>query len=118
MDHRGISLLLIDALNLVRRVYAAQPGEDGPERTEGARTSCLQSLKRALRQSAPTHAACVFDGEGPSWRHELEPAYKEGHKPMPEALRAALDGYREAFREVGEITGMSPWPSSRSTCLR
>ena len=56
---------------------------------------------RALRQAAPSHAACVFDGEGPSWRHELDPGYKEGHKPMPEALREALDGYREAFREIG-----------------
>ena len=101
VEHRGISLLLIDALNLIRRVYAAQPGEDGPERAEGARTSCVQSLRRALRQGAPTHAACVFDGEGPSWRHELEPRYKEGHAPMPEALRQALDGYRQAFLEIG-----------------
>ena len=101
MEQQGISLLLIDALNLIRRVYAAQPGEDGPERAEGARGSSVQSLKRALREASPTHAACVFDGEGPSWRHELEPRYKEGHKPMPEALAEALDGYRQAFREIG-----------------
>ena len=86
VEHRDIRLLLIDALNLIRRVYAAQPGEDGPERAEGARGSSVQSLERALREASPTHAACVFDGEGPSWRHELEQRYKEGHKPMPEAL--------------------------------
>lgn len=97
----AITLLLVDALNLVRRVYAAQPGEDGPERADGARVSSAQSLRRALRQCRPTHAACVFDGEGPSWRHELDPAYKEGHAPMPEALAAALPAYREAFRELG-----------------
>ncbi len=101
MAQRPLTLLLVDALNLIRRVYAAGAGEDGPERAEGARISSTQSLRRALRQCAPTHAACVFDGDGPSWRHELDPHYKEGHAPMPEALHAALDGYREAFREIG-----------------
>ena len=101
MDSPGIRLLLVDALNLVRRVYAAQPGEDGPERADGARLASVGSLQRALRRSAPTHAACIFDGGGRSWRHEIEPAYKQGHKPMPGALRDALDDYRRAFREIG-----------------
>ncbi len=101
METRPITLLLIDALNLIRRVYAAQPGEDGPEKAEGARVSSVHSLQRALRQAAPTHAACVFDGGGRSWRHELEPTYKQGHRPMPEALRAALDDYRQAFGDIG-----------------
>ena len=101
MTPRTITLLLVDALNLIRRVYAAQPGEDGPERADGARISSAQSLRRALRQCAPTHAACVFDGGGQSWRHALDPGYKEGHAPMPEALAEALDGYRATFRELG-----------------
>ncbi len=96
-----MNLLLVDALNLIRRVYAAQPGEDGPERAEGASTSCAQSLRRGLNECAPTHAACVFEGEGQSWRHALYDAYKAGHKPMPEALHAALDRYRETFSELG-----------------
>ncbi len=104
MEQRPITLLLVDALNLIRRVYAAQPGEDGPERADGARQSCLQSLQRALRQATPTHTACVFDGGGKSWRHELDPGYKEGHAPMPEALRQALDSYREAFRGIGVVS--------------
>ena len=101
MPPRPITLLLVDGLNLIRRVYAAQPGEDGPERAEGARLSSAQSLRRALRRSAPSHAACVFDGDGESWRHRLHPGYKQGHAPMPEALSQALDGYRQAFRELG-----------------
>jgi protein Xni len=92
---------VVDALNLIRRVYAAQPGEDGPERAEGAKASSVQSLRRGLRECSPTHAVCVFDGEGRSWRHELHPEYKAGHAPMPEALAAALEGYREAFRKIG-----------------
>ena len=101
-------LLLVDALNLIRRVYAAQPGEDGPERAEGAKTSSVQSLRRGLRECEPTHAVCVFDGEGPSWRHELFPEYKAGHARMPEALESALEGYREAFREIGVASLIRP----------
>lgn len=95
------TLLLVDALNLIRRVYAAQPGADGPERVAGARASSAQSLARGLRDTRPTHAVCVFDGAGPSWRHELHPGYKAGHAPMPEALAAGLDGFRADFAGLG-----------------
>ena len=107
-SQRRPSLLLVDALNLIRRVYAAQPGEDGPERAEGAKASSVQSLRRGLHECAPTHALCVFDGDGQSWRHELHPDYKAGHAPMPEALEAALEGYREAFREIGVASLIRP----------
>ncbi len=96
-----IKLLLVDALNLIRRVYAAQPGEDGPERVEGARISAAGSLRRAVRECGPTHGAVVFEGEGPGWRHERYPEYKAGRTPMPQALKAGLTGFEEAFLEVG-----------------
>ena len=107
-SQRRPSLLLVDALNLIRRVYAAQPGEDGPERAEGAKAASVQSLRQGLRECTPTHAVCVFDGDGQSWRHELHPDYKAGHAPMPEALESALEGYREAFLEIGVASLI--WP--------
>lgn len=101
MGGRTNTLLLVDALNLIRRVYAAQPGEDGPDRVAGSRASSVQSLRRALRECAPTHAVCVFDGEGRSWRHELYRGYKAGHSAMPEALGSVLGSFREAFGDIG-----------------
>lgn len=97
----GIRLLLVDGLNLVRRVYAAQPGPDAPERAEAGRISAAQSLERALREVAPTHAVAVFEGAAPTWRHRLHPGYKAGHAPMPEPLRAALPSYFETFAALG-----------------
>jgi len=97
----GIRFLLVDALNMIRRVYAAQPGDDTPEKADGARISCKQSLQRALRETAPTHAVVVFEGREPSWRHLLFRDYKINHDPMPQALADALPSYREAFREIG-----------------
>jgi 5'-3' exonuclease len=96
-----IRLLLVDALNLVRRVYAAQPGDDGPAKAEGAKVSCVQSLRRALNECRPSHAIIVFEGSEPGWRHLLFRDYKHGHAPMPEALREVLPAYREAFAAAG-----------------
>ena len=104
----GLRLLLVDGLNLIRRVYAAQPGPDGPEKAEGGRVSCVQSLERALREVEPSHALVVLEGAEPTWRHRLFPGYKAGHAPMPEALAAALPSYREAFAELGVISFEHP----------
>jgi len=97
----AIQFLLVDALNLIRRVYAAQPGEDGPERAAGALVSCTHSLQRALRECRPTHAVCVFEGEGQSWRYRAYPGYKAGRTPMPAALHEQLPSFREAFLGQG-----------------
>ena len=97
----GIRFLLVDALNLVRRVYAAQPGDDSPEKAAGAKISSKQSLQRALRECKPTHAVVIFEGREPNWRHLLYRDYKSNHKPMPAALRDALPAYRNAFAELG-----------------
>jgi protein Xni len=97
----GIRFLLVDALNLIRRVYAAQPGDDTPEKADGARISCKQSLQRGLRETSPTHAIVVFEGREPSWRHLLYRDYKSNHDPMPQALADALPDYREAFAALG-----------------
>jgi protein Xni len=96
-----IRLLLIDALNLIRRVYAAQPGEDGVARTESALTASIQSLERALRECGPTHAVSVFDSQGKGWRHALFPDYKAGRESMPETLYASLPQFKAAFSECG-----------------
>jgi protein Xni len=93
----GIVFLIVDGLNLIRRVHAGEPSGS----IESALTATLQSLRRALRESSPSHAVVVFDGEEPTWRHRRYADYKKGRKPMPEELRGALPRYREAFLQMG-----------------
>lgn len=97
----NIRLLLIDALNLIRRVYAAQPEDNGPVRVEDSLKTSVYSLQRALRECQPTHAVCVFDGHEPSWRHSLYPGYKAGRTPMPEALGFTMDRFKDTFSQIG-----------------
>jgi protein Xni len=98
---KGLNVLLIDALNLIRRVHAAQGAKKDGENTDGAIDSCVHSLKRALNECRPTHAVCVFEGQGPSFRHEIYSGYKAGRQPMPEDLQKNLVRYKDAFSAAG-----------------
>lgn len=80
-------LLIIDALNLVRRIHAALPDDNDIENLARRVTSACQKLCK-LHQ--PTHGLLVWDGEQVSWRKQLYPDYKKGRKPMPEALQQSL----------------------------
>ncbi len=73
-------LLIVDALNLIRRIHAVQgsPCAD----------TCLHALEQLIVHSQPTHAVAVFDDEAraQSWRHQRLPDYKAGRPPMPDTL--------------------------------
>lgn len=99
--------LLIDGLNLVRRVYAAVEGSVGTEGTlEAATPSILGSALRAVNDISPSHALCVFESGDKSWRHGLHPEYKAGRAPMPEDLQQGLTQIQEdlAARGLKSIT--------------
>ncbi|HIF9547356.1 TPA: flap endonuclease Xni [Photobacterium damselae] len=96
----AIHLVVIDALNLIRRVHAAQHGESNVENTAQV---CCQALTKIIAMSQPTHIVAVFDhnGEDRGWRAELLPKYKEGRKPMPEELAQGMDKIQDAFMAMG-----------------
>ncbi len=96
----SIHLVIIDALNLIRRVHSAQPDPTDIERTINTTTRTLQ---RIINESEPTHIIAVFDHhlQDRGWRAELLPSYKEGRKPMPEPLQQGLDAIQQAWWELG-----------------
>ncbi len=95
-------VLLVDGLNLIRRVYAGVPLTGTPEtRSESVVNACLFSLQRALRSHPATHAVCALDSDQPGWRRELYPDYKKNRSPMPEELRDILPDVLKAYLTVG-----------------
>ncbi len=104
----GVVFLIVDGLNLIRRVHAGTPAVEPSTHFDSALGATVQSLRRALAELSPTHAVSVFDGEEPTWRHELYADYKAGRKPMPEELRRGLDRYREAFAKLGVSSVSKP----------
>ena len=96
----AVHLLIVDALNLIRRIHAVQgtPCKD----------TCLHALEQLIRHSEPTHVVAVFDDEARNsgWRHQRLPDYKAGRAPMPDDLHAEMPMIRSAF----EKRGVPCWP--------
>jgi len=83
-------LLAIDGLNIVRRIYEANPEPDSPEKAETALRFSLLAFHKLRHEHAPSHMLAAFDFGGPTWRHQIYPAYRAQRAPMPEALRSSL----------------------------
>lgn len=93
-------LLIIDGMNLVRRVYEAQPTPDSPEKAQAALRSSIASFRRALREHEPTHVLAAFDHGGPTWRHELLETYHENRKAMPQSLKDIMPKLLDEVRAL------------------
>lgn len=96
-----MSLLIIDAMNIIRRIHEAVPGEESDEKVADTVKSSLSSFKRALKTHRPTHAVAVFDHGGRTWKHDLYAHYQANRKPMPEHLRAGVLSVKHALQGIG-----------------
>lgn len=107
-----MQVLLIDALNLIRRIYAAQErpyiqlSDNISDATKqqiihNTITAIEQALTKLIRTINPTHGVVVFDGDGPSFRHQLYPDYKKGRSPMPTPLFEGMNDIKAAINKAG-----------------
>ncbi|TYK65521.1 flap endonuclease Xni [Colwellia echini] len=112
----GAHLILIDALNLIRRVYAVQErpfiqlkqqnnDQLSPSTQKqvlfNTQNTCVNALQKIINQLTPTHALAVFDSQQPCWRYQIFDGYKKGRKKMPDSLAAKLPDIQDAFMEYG-----------------
>ncbi|GIU51320.1 Flap endonuclease Xni [Shewanella sairae] len=88
--------LIIDGMNLVRRIHAAQPNESD---VSGLKERVNGACRKLLKFHQPTHVAIVWDGDAVSWRKKLYEDYKKGRKPMPEALANTLSDLKAYLAE-------------------
>ncbi|MCT8344773.1 flap endonuclease Xni [Photorhabdus kleinii] len=90
-----IHLLIVDALNLIRRIHAVQGSPCIP--------ACEHALRQLIQHTHPTHAVAVFDEENRShsWRHQILPDYKAGRSPMPDNLQQEMPQIRISFEQQG-----------------
>lgn len=96
-----MSLLIIDAMNIIRRIHEAIPAPESDEKVADTIKSSLSSFKRALNNHRPTHAVAVFDYGGRTWKHDLYEGYQANRKPMPEHLRDGLLTIKRELHEIG-----------------
>lgn len=95
-----IRLLIIDGLNVVRRIYSALPtsNSDVPD-IPTFLNACDNGFKHILETHQPSHAVCVFEHYTTTWRHQLYPPYKANRKPQPQAMLDCFPQIRERLEQ-------------------
>lgn len=91
----AIHLLIIDALNLIRRIHAVQGSP--------CLLTCQNAARQLVQHTQATHAVAVFDEDdrADSWRHQCLPDYKAGRSPMPDNLFAEMPELKAGFAAMG-----------------
>ena len=97
------TLLVIDAMNLIRRIYAIQEKQHGEtdKALEMTRLTACNAILKLIKTHTPTHVVAVFDSHAKSWRHTLYPDYKKGRKQIPVLLKNNLHQIQDEFFELG-----------------
>ncbi len=95
-----IHLVIIDALNLIRRVHSAQPNQDD---LQAVITTTTRTINKILKETNPSHIVAIFDhhNQDRGWRANVLPTYKEDRKPMPHVLQQGLDEIQNAWWQLG-----------------
>lgn len=98
------TLYLLDAYALIYRSYYAFVNNPRIT-TTGINTSATfgfcNFLLELLQLEKPEHIAVVFDPEGPTFRHEMYPAYKAQRPPMPEDLKKSVPYIKKIIGGLG-----------------
>ncbi|WP_432453871.1 MULTISPECIES: flap endonuclease Xni [unclassified Agarivorans] len=94
--------VVIDALNLIRRIYAVQQQRSPRDSLSQSTQQALSSAcKRIVSSLQPSHIVAVFDGERSAWREQLYPQYKQNRSPMPELLAEQLETLKDQLLDMG-----------------
>jgi protein Xni len=96
-------LLILDAMNLIRRIDAVALRQNSDPISQGIASdqAIINAVSRLLRLFKPSHVVAVFDGEMQSWRHQLYPDYKATRNAMPQALAKRLPMLQDSLLEIG-----------------
>ena len=98
-------LLIIDALNLIRRIFAVDSlqNPDPNQAIKNCSSRVARASEKLVKLTKATHAIAVFDGQT-SWRHHYYPQYKSSRDPMPDILKSSLAEFRDSFKHAGVVS--------------
>jgi len=99
-----MKLLVVDGLNLIRRIYAGTPSDhsDQPQdRIKKINQATSSSLQRALNIHQPSHCLVVLEKRAKTWRHQLLPDYKKNRPSIPEDFEHVLELIKQSLKDKG-----------------
>ena len=96
------SLMLIDASHAMFRAYFAIRNLSSPTgQPTGAVFGFVSMLLKLLRERTPDRIAVCFDTSGPTFRHEMDAAYKANRPDMPDDLAQQWPIAQRVTEELG-----------------
>jgi len=96
-----VRLLLVDGLNLIRRIVAGQPGAGEQLQTGIIAEQIQRAIHKNLTRFSPSHAVLAMEYSRHNWRRKYLPGYKIDRPGMPAALRKALPDLVRSIAETG-----------------
>ena len=94
-------LVLIDGSSyLYRAFHALPPLSNAAGEPTGALFGVINML-RATLAARPDYLAFVLDASGPTFREQIDPAYKANRPPMPDDLRAQVEPMLAIVQALG-----------------
>lgn len=104
MPENKIKLFLIDGHALAYRSYFAFINAN-LRNSKGVPTGSLMgfanTLVKLLETEKPTHIAVAWDTHAPTFRHEMDEAYKANRPPQPDELRVTIPLMKEMVTHFG-----------------
>lgn len=97
-------LLVVDTLGLVFRSYFAQytrPLTNPQGRNIGAWFGFLKTVLAAVQDHQPRGVAFALESEGPTWRRQLYPPYKQNRMETPKELQDQIPLVIQTIRLLG-----------------
>ncbi|MDQ7988731.1 MAG: DNA polymerase I [Candidatus Dactylopiibacterium sp.] len=95
-------LLLVDGSSYLFRAFHALPDlRNKAGEPTGALRGVLSMLLPLRTSVGATHAVCVFDAKGKTFRNDWYPAYKATRKPTPEDLVPQIEPIQACARALG-----------------
>ena len=99
-------LVLVDGSSYLYRAFHAMPDlravpGDPASAATGAIRGMVNMLQRLRKDMPATHAVCVFDAKGPTFRDAIYDQYKAQRAPMPDDLRSQIEPIHEVVRLLG-----------------
>src|ERR1700704_4006846 len=96
------TLLLVDGSSYLYRAYHALPDLRGPDGFPTGAIHGVVAMMKKLREDIPcSHAACVFDAKGKTFRDDWYAEYKANRSAMPDDLARQIEPIHEAVKLLG-----------------
>ncbi len=94
-------LFLLDGMALAYRAHFAFINSH-LQNSEGIPTGPIMgfanTLEKMLEEKQPTHIAVAWDTHAPTFRHEMDEAYKANRPPQPEELKVGIPLMKEMLK--------------------